>query len=705
MLQLDTKLTLSESAIKSPNLADRFSEEDLKRIGSWCWEGYTRDRGSRQRWERRTEAAMDLALQVQKDKTFPWPGCSNVAFPLVTIAAMQFHSRAYPAIINGNDIVRCRVIGDDPKGEKTARATRISTHMSWQVMEQDAAWEEQQDRLLIQLPIVGCAFKKSYYADSVGHNASCLVSAKDLVIDYWARSVEECPRKTQITPLFRNEVYERAMRETFCKEIIDEAWFKQPPSVTRNTQQLQRDNRQGVTVPQGDETTPFNFLEQHVNVDLDQDGYAEPYIITFEEQSKCVARIVTRFDREADIEKTRAGKVIQIRALEYFTKYSFIPSPDGGIYDIGFGILLGPLNESTNSIVNQLIDSGTMATTAGGFLGRGAKIRGGVYTFSPFQWNRVDSTGEDLGKSIFPLPVKEPSAVLFQLLGFLVNYTNRISGSTDMMVGENPGQNTPAQTSQEMVAQGSKIYSAIFKRVWRSTKAEFKKLFVLNGIFLPVGKSAFGNGQLALREDYLGNPDEVVPAADPNVTSDREQLQQAGALKQAAATTRGYNPDAVERRFLKALKIDAIDEIFPGAEKMPPSEDIKITLKKMDMELEGKKLQFEQMQFVAEMQEEQKLNNAKILDLQANAMKAVADIEGDQKDREINAINTAIGVAKHRNEVLSKRIETILKAMELSHAQRVDRAGVPGMVAAPGDQALERALGAGEESELAGAVV
>src|SRR3990170_2555688 len=160
MFELDTKITLDREAIKAPNLCDRFQGEDLQTLGRHVFEGYKRDKHSRFKWEKRTQAAMDLAMQVQKDKSFPWPGCSNIAFPLVTIAALQFHSRAYPAIVTGTDVVKCRVIGPDPTGEKTARATRISTHMSWQVLEEQSEWEEQKDRLLINLPIVGTVFAK-----------------------------------------------------------------------------------------------------------------------------------------------------------------------------------------------------------------------------------------------------------------------------------------------------------------------------------------------------------------------------------------------------------------------------------------------------------------------------------------------------------------------------------------------------------------
>ena len=669
MLTLDSPIKLDAAAITSPNLCDEFDDADLKRIGEHCWAGYNRDEESRRRWLERNEAGMDLALQIQKDKSFPWQGCANVAFPLVTIAAMQFHARAYPALVNGSELVKCAVFGTDPQGLKQAHAERVSTHMSWQLLYQDKPWEEQEDKAILNLSIVGTNFKKSYFSPHFGHNVSELVLAKDLVLDYWAKSVEACPRKTHKLPTFRNEVHENVLRGTW-RDVLEESWYTTNPAPRTTPAKTQQDNRQGVTAPQSDDTTPFTFLEQHVNLDLDGDGYAEPYIITFEERSRCVVRIVTRFDRESDVERVKAGprkgKIIKIRALEYFTKKEFIPSPDGGIYGIGFGVFLGPLNEAVNSLVNMLLDAGTMQTTAGGFLGRGAKIRGGVYSFAPFEWKRVDSTGDDLRKSIYPLDVRDPSAVLFQLLSLLINYTNRISGTTDMMVGENPGQNTPAETARTMVEMGQKIYTAIFKRIWRSWKEEFQKLFKLNGIFLPTDQEFPGG---ARREDYMGSGDEISPVADPNVTSDTMRLQIATMVKQAAATTPGYNHDAVEMRWLKAIRVDAPEQLFPGTQGQPPAKDPKLVIAELKEQGAstrlGQELQYKQQEMVMTLMEERRVNNAEIAKLMAQAGEAAANAQSEQQYAQVAAVNANLVAAKHKNDSINAQIEHLLRAAEI----------------------------------------
>ena len=680
MLTLNSPLKLDAAAIASPNLADRFDTDDLKRIGEMCWTGYDHDCLSRATWMKRNEAGMDLALQIQKDKSFPWQGCSNVAFPLVTIAAMQFHARAYPAIVNGTDLVKCAVFGDDPSGIKTAHAARVSTHMSWQLLYQDKCWEEQEDKAILNLCIVGTNFKKSYYSPSKGHNISELVLAKDLVLDYWSKSVEESPRKTHLVPMFRNEVYEKVMRGIFC-DVLEETWYQALPAARTTTQQIKQDNRQGIMPPPTDDTTSLLFLEQHCNLDLDDDGYAEPYIITFESTSKCVVRIVTRFDSEAAVERVLAGsnkgKIIKINPIEYFTKKTFIPSPDGGIYDIGFGVFLGPLNESVNSLVNMLMDCGTMQTTGGGFLARGAKIRGGNYSLAPFEWKRVDSTGDDLRKSIFPAPVNAPSDVLFQLLSLLINYTNRISGTTDMMVGENPGQNTPAETSRTMVEMGQKIYSAIFKRIWRASKEEFIKLYKLNGMFLPLDKPQPGG---VTRDDYMGTGDEISPVADPSITSDAMHFTQAQALVAAASAVPGYDMDEVQRRYLKALRIDNIDAVFPGTKGAPPPKDPKLAIAELklqgEMQIKQMELQASQQEFIMTMMEDRRMNNAKILELMAKADNEAANAQTEQAYAQVAQINAEISATKLRNEGLNTKIEQLLRAAEIQSKHQI---GIQGL--------------------------
>jgi len=694
MLELENKIVLDEKTVKSPNLCDRFSEGDLDKIGAVVWEGYDQDKFSRRRWENRVQAATNLAMQVMEAKTFPWTDCANIAFPLVTIAALQFHARAYPATVSGTEIVKYRVIGEDPQGDEMARAVRIGAHMSYQLLEEDESWEEQHDRTLIVIPIMGCAFKKSQRSAAKGHNTSDLVLATDLVMDYFAKSVEDCGRKTHVIPLYRNDIYERCEAGIF-RDVRDMPWYQSPAMPQAQQSTSSRDRRTGETPPPPSMLSPFRFLEQHVGMDLDGDGYAEPYIITIEENSHTVVRIVTRFDRVQDITRSAAGNILRIAPTEYFTKYGFIPSPDGSVYDVGFGVLLGPLNETVNTLVNQLVDAGTMSTAAGGFLGRGAKIRGGNYTFAPFQWQRVDSTGDDLRKSLFPLPVREPSMVLFQLLSLLIQYTNRISGSTDTMMGENPGQNTPAYNMKEMVTQGMQIYNNLFKRTWRSMKNEFKKLYVLNAIHMPPSQPFGDKGMLALKADYQGNPARIAPVADPNATSETDRLKQALTLKQMAMSTPGYNMEEVERRVLKAMHVEGAAVLYDPS-KFKPGPDPKLALEAKALELKEQALKNAQMEFAMSLMEEQRVNRAKIIKMEAEAMEASANAQGVEAGHKLAAFDSMLGAMKQRDEALRGRIELMMKAMETENGRSTesppDGGGMEGMAGASGDLGLPPGL-------------
>lgn len=660
MLDLEHKLTFNKETIDSPNLCDKFTEEDLQKIGDLVWTDYQADVQSREHWLQRNSAGMDLAMQIQKDKSFPWPGCSNIAFPLITIAALQFHSRAYPDIVDGIDVVQARVVGPDPDGKKTERAERVSTHMSWQLLEEDDDWEEQTDRALLNVPIVGTAWKKTYYSGEHGRNESDLVLARDLVINYWAKNVEDYT-KTHLIPLSRNTIHSRIVSGVY-KDVREEEWYCGiAPQITQSAEEVEVDNRSGMEQPQPDSRTPFLALEQHRTLDLDGDGYAEPYIVTIEGSTHCVLRIVARADSEQDVQQTESGEIIRIKAHEYFTKIPFIPSADGSIMDIGYGVLLGPLNESVNSAVNQLFDSGTISNTAGGFLGRGAKIKGGVYNFSPFEWNRVDSTGDDLRKSVIPLPVREPSNVMFQLLSLLINYTEKISGAVDISTGGNPGQNTPAQTSQTMIEQGQKVYAAIFKRIWRSLKQEYKKLYILNAIHLPAGKTYFaGSDTYISKFDYLGDSSSVVPVADPNVMSDQSRFKQAQFLDSIARGNLLYDPDEVNKYVLKAAKIPNIDKVYLGMKrKLPPPMTEKIQIEQLKVQVAMANLQWKKLQYMSSLFEQRRLNEAKIISLYAQAALAQEQAGGIGAASNIEAFKAQIDALKMVNDSITQQQQQV----------------------------------------------
>jgi len=608
--------------------------------------------------------ALDLALQVTEQKSFPWSGASSVKFPLVTIAAMQYHARAYPALIPAPDIVKCRIIGDDPDGLKAMRAQRVSEHMSFQILEEDETWEEWMDKALLHQAIVGTAFKKTYFDPSLQHNVSELVLTKDLYVPYFTSSFAKASRVTQVLYMSENDLYERFHKGIFLD------WNKNiaPSEIDTSILEEAKAKSQGLVRPPFDPSQPYRILEQHRYLDLDGDGYKEPYIVYLREDTKVVLRIVARFNSTA-IKKLN-DRIIHITPDYYFTKYSFIPSPDGGFYDLGFGALLSPLNESINTLINQLVDAGTLSNTAGGFLGRGVKFKSGETSFRPFEWKRVDSTGDDLRKGVFPLPVREPSQVLFSLLGMLIDYGERIGMAVDPLFGKNPGQNTPAETSRTMVQEGQRVFTAIFKRTYRSLKEEFRKWYDLNAIFLDDQQEYYslstGAAKKVLKQDYISSPKDIIPAADPNMVSDETRIMQAGMLKQAAMNTPGYNKYEVEKKYLAALRISDIEKIFPdpkGPNAIPPQPHPKIIIESMKTQVKQLDIQLKSKLAQAKLLNEVELTRAKINELTAKAEKERAEAKGVETGPQIAAIEAAIGAAKSHQDGLLKALE-ILSSLE-----------------------------------------
>jgi len=649
------------------NIATLLCEEDLATIGGQIVKDFDNDIQSRSAWEKRTEASLKLALQVAETKNFPWPNASNIKFPLITIAALQYHARSYPVLVDGNLPVKCRVVGDDKDGTRALRSTRVEQHMSYQLLEEDEDWESEMDKVLITQPIVGCAFKKTYYDPIRKHNISENVLAKDLVVNYWTKSLETAHRVTHVLQMTKNEVYERVARGLWLD--VSEGRAQQYATMGMgNGLQAAQDKAQGMSPPNtNDSSTPIEVLEQHCHIDFDDDGYAEPYIVYVRRDNKQVARIVARYTSE-DIERNADEVILSIKAEQYFTKYPFVPSPDGGFYDLGFGVLLGPLNESINTIVNQLVDAGTMANTAGGFLSRGIKLRGGNYTFNPMEWKHVDTTGDDLRKGIVPLPVREPSQVLFTLLNLLINYGERIGGAVDIMTGQNPGQNTPAETTRTMAEQGMKIFNGIFKRTHRSLKQEFRKLYRLNQVFVSENTQYVSNAQsqgIVLATDYDGPVTDVMPTADPSVTSDAQRMQQAAAIAQRVAATPGlYNRYEAEYSFLKAMKVTNIDKLLPdpkGPNAIQPPPNIKLQIEEMKIKSKQAEGELAMKMGLLKLMSDAELNQAKIEKLKAEAEVLKIGVLHEGEKLRLQEINTQIGLQRERREGILSSIDTMNK--------------------------------------------
>lgn len=545
--------------IASPNIAEDLDEDLLTTIGQEVSDGYKADLQSRAALEELLDKWTKLALQVTDKKTYPWRNASNVKYPLLATAAMQFSARAYPTLVPSNGkVVKCKMLGFDPTGEKLKRAERVGKYMSYQIMDQMEEWEEEMDKLLITLPICGTVFKKSYFDPGKRRNVSCVVMPKSLVVNYWAKSLEDAERVTEIIPLSKRKVMENKNLGLFLDVDLAEP-------IGDSSRKI--DTTHELAEPAFDNTTPFTFLEQHTYLDLDEDGYGEPYIVTVEEQSKKVVRIVARYDEDS-VKMDQDEKLLFIEPVQYYTKYGFIPNPDGGFYDIGFGRLLGSINESVDTLINQLIDSGTLSNLQSGFLGKGLRVKLGDYNFTPGEWKTVNSTGDDLKKAIFPLPVREPSAVLMQLLQYLVTSGKELASVAEIFVGKMPGQNTPATTTMASIEQGMKVFTAVYKRIYRSMAKEFQKLYLLNRNYANPQEYVSFLDQPIQQEDFQGPADDIIPAADPNAVSSQEKqakVQAVGQLLQLGT----LNPMEYTKMYLEAFEIEPTEQLVMQPQPQP----------------------------------------------------------------------------------------------------------------------------------------
>jgi chaperonin GroES len=565
--ELET-LTLAEILTPSVNLADYLADTVLSGIGQKVTRDVEIDEESRSDWLVRYRKWLDMAMQVREVKNFPWPKASNVKFPLLTVASIQFQARAYPAIVDGSNLVKGRVLGPDPDGMKRKRADRIGAHMTWQMLYRMPDWEEETDRLLLQLPITGCVFRKAYYDSIVNINCAQMVSGEDFIINYWATSLEKAPRYTHRLKFYPHEV----------KEKIAAGLWREVP--------VQADAEDS-----SDEDAKVEFYEQHRYIDLDDDGYPEPYIVTSTKDG-AVARIVPCFGpddvrvsvqgqivKATELQGQTPDKIVQIDRKQYFTKYSFIPAPDGSFYDIGFGWLLEDISEPLNTAINQMLDAATLQNAGGGFLGSGINIRGGSMPFRIGEWKRVEVVNNaPLRDNIFRLDHPGPSVVLFQLLGMLIEAAKDITSVQDVMTGEGT-TNQPATTTLALIEQGHKVMTGIFKRIHRAFGKELRVLFALNRDYLDEEEyfqlNDDAQSQRIEREDYNDKDLDVVPVSDPGLVTDMQKMARSEAEWQSFNGDPLVNQVELRRRRMEVLGTSDPDTMLKVP---PPAPDPKVLL-------------------------------------------------------------------------------------------------------------------------------
>jgi chaperonin GroES len=533
--------------------SDEITEQELAKIGMEVIEDFEDDEASREEWLEQNQLAIDVAKQTRKDKTFPWPNASNVTYPLISNAAMQFNARAYPEVVQGEKIVKAAVVGDDPTEEKAERAERVSEHMSYQLAEEIPNWEGDMDKLLLMLPIVGTMFKEVTWDEINLRPEINLLMPDELVVNYNAKSLDlsDCRRISKEVVKFKNDIKERERAGLWLElDYTEEAEGDETP--------VEKDEQ--------------TFIQQSRYLDLDGDGYEEPYIVMVHKQSSKVVRITALYDETTVMVNEEAAEVTKIEPLKTYTDYHFIPSMDGGFYSTGFGHYLFTTNQTISTLINQLIDAGTLSNTQGGFLGKGLRQKMGQTPFQPGEWRPVDSKGGDISSNIVPLPVREPSMVLYQLMVFLIDTGKEMSSITDVMAGVIQGANTPVGTTLAMIEQGMKVMDAVYKRVYLALKKEYKMLYLINHNYLDGQQyiKLLDNPQ-AQEGDYSTDDFDIVPVGDTRISSQMMRTMKAQALRDVAMSTPGANLNEAGRLLLKSMDIpdEQIDLVLPQGIDVP----------------------------------------------------------------------------------------------------------------------------------------
>lgn len=606
-----------DNALNSINIAEDLEEELLDTIGHRLKELVDNDDLSRQEWLSDQDDWLKLASQVRDVKNYPWERASNVKYPLLTLASLQFHARALPGLVNSNSPVQAKVIGQDYDMNKLRRASRVKRYMSYQILDEMREWMDDMDRMMFVLPIIGLCFKKTYFSDNLQRIRSILVMPRDLILNYHASDYTRA-RMSHVMLMDQNELRELQLKGVFLDiEISTE--HKNVPGV--------RDETLGLTYAGETDEDPYEIVESHCWWDLDEDGYKEPYIVTYHRDSGKVLRIVARWD-DGDIEYTDKGDIAKIYATEYFTPFIFLPDPNSSVYGIGFGRLLGPTNETANTLINQLVDAGTLSNLQSGFLARGVKLKGGSTRFSPGEWKIVNSTGDDLKNSIVPMPVREPSTTLMSLLTYLVDAGQRISSVTEIMTGENPGQNQPATTTMAVLEQGLKVFTGIYKRIHRQLAEEYKKIYALNFRYLdeehyqmvldegvvppqiPEGASPeeaqmlmqqaqMNPQQIATVADFTPEGLDIVPASDPNFVSDSQRAAKASALLEKLGMGLPINPMLVTKKVLEAEGHEDVEQLMSLPPPQPSVEEKQFELETIQTQIDAFRAKYEAIERLA----------------------------------------------------------------------------------------------------------
>ena len=542
------------------NLAEVLDDGVLSDISGDLIGLYKEDRSGRQEWEDAYKNGLDLLGVKYQEREEPFRGASGVTHPVIAEAITQFQAQAYKELLPSSGPVRTQVMGSATP-EVEAQAQRIQEFMNYQITHVMEEYDPEMDRLLFYLPLAGSAFKKIYYDEILGRAVSRFVPADDLIVPYNATDLASASRVVHVIRMSSNDV-RKFQAGGFYREI------ELQPYETADEVRSKERELSGIQKTTDDEDC--TLLEIHTELDLpgfehvsplddEQTGIKLPYIVTIDEGSSKVLSIRRNWKEGDDL----------FRKIQYFAHYKFLP----GLGFYGFGLLhmIGGLGRSATSILRQLIDAGTLANLPAGFKARGIRIRDADEPLSPGEFRDIDVPGGALKDSILPLPYKEPSQTLMALLGFVVDAGRRFAAIADLQIGDG-NQNAAVGTTVALLERGSKVMSAIHKRLYYAQKQEFRMLAKVFAESLPAvyPYSVWGADATVKQTDFDERVD-VIPVSDPNIFSMSQRLALAQTqLQLAQSNPQMHNLYEAYRRIYEAIGVQNIESLLPAPQPPQP---------------------------------------------------------------------------------------------------------------------------------------
>jgi len=544
------------------NLADILPEDILEPLGNEMVQNYMDYKTSRKDWEQSYIQGLDLLGFKYENRTEPFQGASGATHPVLAEAVTQFQAQAYKELLPAEGPVRTQIIGvSSPPVEQQSQ--RVKDFMNYLIMDQMTEYEPEFDSMLFHLPLAGSTFKKVYYDQLMGRAVSKFIPAEDLIVPYTATSLDDAEAIIHTLKISENDLRKQQVNGFYSD--IELA----PPGMDTNNELEKKERELEGTKKTGRNEPMYTVLECHVNLDLE--GFEEvdsnneptgiklPYIVTVEEGSRKVLSIRRNYGPD-DIKKTK---------IQYFVHFKFLPGL--GFYGFGLIHMIGGLSRTATAALRQLLDAGTLSNLPAGFKQRGVRVRDEASPIQPGEFKDVDAPGGSLRDAFFPLPYKEPSATLLQLMGIVVGAGQRFAAIADMQVGDG-NQQAAVGTTIALLERGSRVMSAIHKRLYAGMKKEFKLLSKVVAQYLPpeYPYDVVGGARNIKQVDFDNRVD-VLPVADPNIFSMAQRISMAQTeLQLAQSNPQIHNLYAAYRKMYEAIGVKNIDQILPPPAPMQP---------------------------------------------------------------------------------------------------------------------------------------